>query len=131
MDLAKMTASLGAQVVSPAELKAAQREKLLINACINPLTAILDCHNGALLHDPWAAAIMEDVCKEGIELFSAIDAERIHGNFSLIHQACVNLRDQKVLHPAINDCCEELFVFLMCIWWHWWCPPCIIAMFCR
>jgi len=73
-DLKDMLRNLEAKIIPTAELRIAQREKLLINACINPLTAILGCRNGALLDEPWTLGIMADVCREGVSVFSALDA---------------------------------------------------------
>lgn len=39
--------------------------KLLINAAVNPLTAILRVRNGELLDDPYLLGLMESVLKEG------------------------------------------------------------------
>lgn len=40
---------LGARVVDADSILHIQRQKLLVNACINPLTALLGCTNGGLL----------------------------------------------------------------------------------
>ncbi|MDD5778085.1 MAG: 2-dehydropantoate 2-reductase [Candidatus Thermoplasmatota archaeon] len=39
--------------------------KALVNAAINPLSAVLRCKNGYLLENPHARRVMEDVCEEG------------------------------------------------------------------
>lgn len=45
--------------------------KLAVNACINPLTAILDCKNGKLMGDVYAQQIWSNVCHEAAEVFLA------------------------------------------------------------
>ncbi|PWN21835.1 hypothetical protein BCV69DRAFT_268371 [Microstroma glucosiphilum] len=45
--------------------------KLVVNACINPLTAIMDCQNGQLVGDPYAQQIWSEVCHEAAEVFLA------------------------------------------------------------
>lgn len=47
-------------------------QKLAVNACINPLTAILDCKNGALLGDRCAEGIWNDVLHEASSVFLAL-----------------------------------------------------------
>lgn len=42
----------------------AQMEKLAINACINPLTALLDCLNGDLLRSSYAVSMVRKVLQE-------------------------------------------------------------------
>lgn len=48
-----------------------QMEKLIVNACINPLTAILDCFNGDLLYGTKIVPIMKRVINEAVQVFKA------------------------------------------------------------
>lgn len=48
-----------------------QMEKLVINACINPLTAVLDCYNGELLNGSHVLQIMKRIVKECADCFRA------------------------------------------------------------
>lgn len=48
-----------------------QMEKLVVNACINPLTAILDCFNGELLNGIQLVQLMKRVIKECVDCFRA------------------------------------------------------------
>lgn len=48
-----------------------QMEKLVVNACLNPLTAVLDCFNGELLNGKQAVQIMKRVVKECVDCFRA------------------------------------------------------------
>ncbi|CAO1637223.1 unnamed protein product [Parajaminaea phylloscopi] len=47
-------------------------QKLAVNACVNPLTAILDCRNGDLLGDQWAQDVWNDVLHEASSVFFAL-----------------------------------------------------------
>lgn len=48
-----------------------QIEKLVANACINPLTAVLDCLNGDLLYGTKIPPIMKRVIRECVDCFRA------------------------------------------------------------
>ena len=47
------------------------RQKLVVNAVINPLTAILGCRNGALLENPAAERIAHRICNEASAVYMA------------------------------------------------------------
>jgi len=53
------------------ELKAAQRKKLVVNACIGPLSALLECRNGALYGDPSSRRLIHQVCSEAVQVYTA------------------------------------------------------------
>ncbi|NOH00892.1 MAG: 2-dehydropantoate 2-reductase [Chloroflexi bacterium] len=53
--------------------------KLVINAAINPLTALLRVPNGELLSHPWTRKIMSALAREAAEV---AQAERVHLPFS-------------------------------------------------
>lgn len=48
-----------------------QMEKLVVNACINPLTAVLDCFNGEILNGIQLVQTMKRVIKECVDCFKA------------------------------------------------------------
>lgn len=80
--------SLVATVVEPKELIAVQLEKLIANACINPLTAVFRCLNGGLL-DPAVTPLRKALCNEASAVFlkyldstTGLDAE-LTARFSL------------------------------------------------
>ena len=54
-----------------AELQLIMRRKLVVNAVINPLTAILGCRNGDLTRWPSAQKIMGKICLEASLVFAA------------------------------------------------------------
>ena len=62
--------SLEAMEVQPKELVAVQLEKLIANACINPLTAIFRCYNGGLI-TPEVEPLRKALCHEASGVFLA------------------------------------------------------------
>lgn len=63
--------ALNASYKSYEDLLFIQMEKLVVNACINPLTAVLDCFNGELLNGKEVVQIMKRVVKECLDCFRA------------------------------------------------------------
>ena len=63
--------ALGARWCSMADAQVAVRRKLVVDAVVNPLTAILGCRNGALFRDWGSKNIMRNVCKEASDVFRA------------------------------------------------------------
>lgn len=47
-------------------------QKLVVNACVNPTTAILDCKNGDVVGDQYAEDIWRDVIAEASDVFLAM-----------------------------------------------------------
>ena len=64
-----LTESLNAKYMDYEELLLIQMEKLVANACVNPMTAILDCFNGQLLHGTNVIPIFKRIIKEAIDVF--------------------------------------------------------------
>ena len=60
--------ALVAKEVDPQELIAVQLEKLIANACINPLTVIFRTKNGGLL-DPRVSPLRRVLCHEASQVF--------------------------------------------------------------
>lgn len=65
------TESLNACYVPYQSFLLVQMEKLIVNACINPLTAVLDCLNGDLLHGTKIVPIMKRLVNEAVQVFKA------------------------------------------------------------
>ena len=61
--------------VPMAEMQIVLRQKLVINSCINPITAVLDCRNGELLTSRPAHALIRAVCKEAGHLYRKVTTE--------------------------------------------------------
>ncbi|SRR5712691_1613697 len=53
-----------------AHVKMAMKRKLVVNSIVNPLTALLGCHNGDLLGSAEAQKIIEHVCVEAALAFA-------------------------------------------------------------
>lgn len=68
LDKVAKAESLVAKEVDPKELIAVQLEKLIVNACINPLTVIFRTLNGGLL-DGRVAGLRRVLCQEGSAVF--------------------------------------------------------------
>jgi len=53
-----------------AHVKMAMKRKLVVNSVVNPLTALLGCHNGDLLKSAEAQKIIEHLCVEAALAFA-------------------------------------------------------------
>ena len=49
----------------------AMRRKVVVNAVINPLTALMDCTNGEALNHTWGKRICRLICEEASKVFQA------------------------------------------------------------
>ncbi|KAK6456020.1 2-dehydropantoate 2-reductase [Scheffersomyces xylosifermentans] len=65
------TESLNASYLKYEDFLLIQMEKLVVNACINPLSAILDCFNGQLLYGTNMVPIYKRVIREAVDVFEA------------------------------------------------------------
>ncbi|KIM70240.1 hypothetical protein SCLCIDRAFT_102105 [Scleroderma citrinum Foug A] len=63
--------ALGTKWCPMADLQIAMQKKLVVNAAVNSLTAILGCRNGALFRDRGSKNILRKVCKEASDVFRA------------------------------------------------------------
>ena len=62
---------LGCKWRRMSDVQLAMRKKLVVNAVVNPLTAILGCRNGALFKDEASKRTLQDVCTEAASAFQA------------------------------------------------------------
>lgn len=69
--IAGMLQMAGFQVERVADIRPRQWAKLIVNAAVNPLTAVLRVPNGALLTDPYAHAIMNKLTEEAAQVAAA------------------------------------------------------------
>ena len=62
---------LGCKWRRMSDVQLAMRKKLVVNAVVNPLAAILGCRNGALFKDEASKRMLQDVCTEAAAAFQA------------------------------------------------------------
>lgn len=76
-------------------------DKLVVNACINPLTAILKVPNGQLLDRPDAMSLMRSICSEAAQVFDHKHADHL---YSQVQQVCrdTNLNSSSMLQDIRN-----------------------------
>ncbi|KAG1864730.1 ketopantoate reductase PanE/ApbA C terminal-domain-containing protein [Suillus subalutaceus] len=63
--------ALGCKWSPITEVQLAMRKKLVVNAIVNPLTAVLGCRNGGLFKDESSQNMMRSVCEEAAAAFCA------------------------------------------------------------
>ncbi|KAG1828085.1 ketopantoate reductase PanE/ApbA C terminal-domain-containing protein [Suillus variegatus] len=63
--------ALGCKWSPIADVQLAMRRKLVVNAIVNPLTAVLGCRNGGLFKDDSSQNMMRSVCEEAATAFRA------------------------------------------------------------
>lgn len=76
-----------------------QMEKLVANACINPLSAVFDCLNGDLLLAPKTLPLMKRVVRECVDCFRAEYPELVH-----IPDASTYLDKDRLLAAVLDLC---------------------------
>ena len=62
---------LGCKWKRMTDIQLAMRKKLVVNAVVNSLTAILGCRNGALFKDEASKRMLHDICTEAAAAFQA------------------------------------------------------------
>lgn len=72
-------ASGGLKVLAEANIMARLWQKLVINAGINPFTALLNCRNGELPDQPFYRSHIDDVCQEAARIGAALGLETRNG----------------------------------------------------
>lgn len=76
------TPVLAAVAFSPIELLKSQLDKLAVNAVLNPLTALLDCRNGALLYNYSITRVMRLILTEVSAVFTSLPELRGQPNIN-------------------------------------------------
>lgn len=99
INLILQTESLNASYLEYNQFILIQMEKLVVNSCINPLTAILDCFNGDLLYGAKVIPIMKRIIKEAIDVFFA--EYRI---LAEIPEAKTFLNEERLLQSVLSIC---------------------------
>lgn len=79
----------------------AQMEKLVVNACINPLTALMDCENGDLLLSAQSVVMMKKVIAECVACFR-VQTEL----FDTVPEASTILSPDR-LFSCVLDVCQK------------------------
>ncbi|KAG2185979.1 hypothetical protein INT43_002417 [Umbelopsis isabellina] len=77
--------NLNINVLRWADLLDQKVNKLVVNACINPLTAILNVQNGQLLQREDTVALMRSICDEAAQVFEGKDSDYF---FKQVEQVC-------------------------------------------
>lgn len=98
-DLLK-SSGLNASYVSLNAMLITQMEKLVVNACINPLTALLDCFNGDLLYGAQVIPMMKKVTKEAVQCFQAEFGAQIED----IDGARMRLDPDRLINTVLEVC---------------------------
>lgn len=91
---------LNASLVSLNSMLITQMEKLVVNACINPLTALLDCLNGDLLYGAHVIPMMKRVTKEAVLCFQAEYGTQI----DQIEGARTRLDPDRLINTVLDVC---------------------------
>ena len=99
IDLILQTKALDASYLEYKPFLLAQMEKLVVNSCINPLTALLDCYNGDLLYGTKVVPMMKRVILESIEVFFAE-----YKALEDISEARIFLNPDRLLKSVLSVC---------------------------
>lgn len=96
---ALLQSGLNASCIPYRQFLLRQMEKLVANACINPLSAVLDCFNGDLLLAPKALPLMKRVVRECVDCFRAEYPDLAH-----IPDAATYLDKDRLLAAVLDLC---------------------------
>jgi 2-dehydropantoate 2-reductase len=77
--------------------------KAIINACINPITALLQVENGGFLKNPVLMALCRDICREGVDAANAQDC-----GLDLDYQTAI-LKTKRVMKMTRHNRSSMLF----------------------
>jgi ketopantoate reductase len=93
---------LNAQMIPYDEFRIAQFEKLIVNACINPLTVVLRCPNGKLLEIENSDKVLHDIVKECCNILKIHARETLSEDESLLINSRLN--PSRMLHVVQEVC---------------------------
>ncbi|ODV80543.1 2-dehydropantoate 2-reductase [Suhomyces tanzawaensis NRRL Y-17324] len=93
------TKPLNASYLNPQSFILVQMEKLVVNSCINPMSAIMDCFNGDLLYGTKVIPIMKRVIQEAIQVFFAE-----YKILEQIPEARSFLQEERLLNQVLKVC---------------------------
>lgn len=91
--------NLNASMMKYPDFLVAQMEKLVVNACINPLTAMMDCENGDLLLSPQCTIMIKKVIAECVACFRCESAV-----FEAVPEASTILSPDRLLLCVLEVC---------------------------
>ncbi|RKP31445.1 2-dehydropantoate 2-reductase [Metschnikowia bicuspidata] len=91
--------NLNTSVAPYPEFLVTQMEKLVVNACINPISALMDCRNGDLLHSTHCISMMKKVISECVECFKTDS-----NVFSVVPEASTILSRERLLQCVLDVC---------------------------
>ncbi|ODQ80172.1 hypothetical protein BABINDRAFT_129462 [Babjeviella inositovora NRRL Y-12698] len=93
------TNELNVTYTTPYELMLLQMEKLVANACINPLTALYDCYNGELLQVAQVSGMFSEIIRECVRV--------LYKEYRFLEQdpaASVRLGHERLLSFVVDIC---------------------------
>lgn len=93
------TPNLNTEYVPYDSLILIQMEKLIVNACINPMTAILDCLNGDLLYGSKIITLFKRIICESVDCF-----KKEYTILLQIPEANSFLSDDRLLNSVLEVC---------------------------
>ena len=93
------TPALEARVLPPSQFVLRQIEKLVVNTCINPLTAVLDCLNGELLYSESLHNMMRRIIREDVRVLR-LEYAAVLGT----PQAAACLDEERLLGAVVDVC---------------------------
>lgn len=95
-EVARLFNQAGIETIVSQDIQGTIWTKLLANAAINPLTAIMGCTNGALLEDESLLAVMENIVEEGKKAAAAAGIKLFREDmFDYVKSVCTATRENK------------------------------------
>lgn len=106
---ALMAMPLAVQWLPIRQMQLKLMQKLAINACINPLTALANCRNGDLYGNTAAKRVMRGVCNEASAvLLAQVQAARESGSGDSLDKLDTDLLDRSLSPSALLKAAETV-----------------------